>query len=130
MPGTSKSKNRLLLVLSGVLLGLSYPPFGIIGGFCAFFALIPLLMALENTTRLRNAFTRGYLGMFVLTLIATYWVGGWKGEGHVDTFLIIAGLALDFVHPIFLIIPILLYDAMRRRFGRFPALVALPVLWI
>lgn len=113
-----------------MLLGVSYPPFGILGGFCAFFALVPLLIALEDTARLRNAFTRGYLAMFVLTLVATYWVGGWKGEGKVDTFLIIAGVALDFIHPLFLLIPILLYDAMRRRFGRLSALVALPVIWI
>ena len=63
--------------------------------------------------------------MFVWTLIATYWVGGWKGEGQVDPFLIVGGIALDFVHPIFLVIPILLYDATRRRFGRLAALIAL-----
>ncbi|MFI5263396.1 MAG: apolipoprotein N-acyltransferase, partial [Candidatus Kapaibacterium sp.] len=65
-----------------------------------------------------------------LTLIATYWVGGWKGEGSVDPFLMIAGVALDFVHPVFLFIPILLYDLTRRRFGRIAALIALPVYWI
>jgi apolipoprotein N-acyltransferase len=130
MQSISKSKRRLLLIASGTLLAVSYPPFGIIGGFCAFFALIPLLIALEDTVRLRNAFTRGYLGMFVLTMLATYWVGGWKGEGSVDPFLMIAGIALDFVHPIFLIVPILLYDITRRRFGRIPALIALPVYWI
>ncbi len=130
MQSTSKTKTRLLLILSGVLLGVSFPPFGPVGGFCAFFALVPLLIALEDTERLRNAFTRGYLAMFVLTLIATYWVGGWKGEGSVDPFLMIAGFALDFVHPLFLIIPILLYDVTRRRFGRLAALIALPVYWI
>jgi apolipoprotein N-acyltransferase len=130
MQPPSKSKRRLLLILSGVLLGLSYPPFGIIGGFCAFFALVPLLIALEDTMRLRNAFARGYLAMFVLTLAATYWVGGWKGQGEVDPFLMISGIALDFIHPLFLIIPILLYDAMRRKFGRISALVALPIIWI
>jgi len=130
MQSTSKTKTRFLLLLSGILLGLSFPPFGICGGFCAFFALVPLLIALEDTSRLRNAFTRGYLAMFVLTLISTYWVGGWKGEGSVDPFLMIAGLALDFVHPVFLIVPILLYDITRRRFGRVAALIALPVYWI
>src|SRR5438105_331212 len=130
MQPVKKSKKRLLLILSGILLGLSYPPFGILGGFCAFFALVPMLIALEDTERLRNGFTRGYLAMFVWTLIATYWVGGWKGEGQVDPFLIVGGIALDFVHPIFLVVPILLYDATRRRFGRLAALIALPVYWI
>jgi apolipoprotein N-acyltransferase len=130
MQPTSRSKKRLILIISGVLLGVSYPPFGITGGFCAFIALIPLLIALEDTERLRNGFTRGYLAMFVLTLIATYWVGGWKGEGQVDPYLIVAGIALDFVHPIFLVVPILLYDVTGRRFGRLASLIALPVYWI
>ena len=130
MQQSSKAKIRLLLILSGVLLGLSFPPFGLVGGFLAFFALVPLLIALEDTVRLRNAFTRGYLAMFVLTMIATYWVGGWKGEGSVDPFLMIAGVALDFVHPLFLFVPILLYDVTRRRFGRIAALIALPMYWI
>lgn len=130
MQGIYKSKTRVLLILSGILFGISFPPFGLFGGFAAFFALVPLLIALEDTTRLRNAFTRGYLAMFALTLIATYWVGGWKGEGSVDPFLMIAGIALDFIHPLFLIVPILLYDLTRRRFGGIAALIALPVYWI
>lgn len=130
MQQTSKFKTRLLLIGSGLLLGVSFPPFGLIGGFAAFLAIVPLLIALEDTARLRNAFTRGYLAMFVLTMIATYWVGGWKGEGSVDPFLMIGGIALDFVHPLFLVIPILLYDVTRRRFGRLAALIALPVYWI
>ncbi|MEP7235603.1 MAG: apolipoprotein N-acyltransferase [Ignavibacteriota bacterium] len=130
MKSLLRSKWRLLLILSGILLGISFPPFGLVGGFCAFFALVPLLIALEDTSRVREAFSRGYLAMFVLTLIATYWVGGWKGEGSVDPFLMIAGIALDFAHPLFLIIPILLYDITRRKFGNVAALVALPVYWI
>ncbi|MDP4218905.1 MAG: apolipoprotein N-acyltransferase [Bacteroidota bacterium] len=126
----TKLRTRLLLILSGVLFAISFPPFGLLGGFAAFLAIVPLLVALEDTTRLRNAFTRGYLAMFVLTLAATYWVGGWKGEGSVDPFLMVAGIALDFIHPIFLIVPVLLYDVTRRRFGRIAALVALPIYWI
>ncbi|MEI8134809.1 MAG: apolipoprotein N-acyltransferase [bacterium] len=126
----SKLKRRSLLILSGVLLGLSFPPFGLLGGFCAFFALVPLLIALEDTVRLRNAFTRAYLAMFVLTLIATYWVGGSNAGGHVDPFLMIAGITLDFLHPLFLLLPILLYDATRRRFGNLAGLVAFPIIWL
>ncbi len=126
----SKLKTTGLAVLAGVLLGVSFPPFGLIGGFCAFLFLVPLLIALENTTRLRNAFGIGYIMMFVCSLIATYWVGGWKGEGQVDPFLMVGGIALALVHPIFLILPILTYDAIRRRYGRIAALIALPVVWI
>jgi apolipoprotein N-acyltransferase len=68
--------------------------------------------------------------MFFFSLIATYWVGGWKGEGQVDPFLMAAGVALALIHPLIIFVPILLYDVMRRRFGRISALIALPVLWV
>ncbi|HET9136127.1 MAG TPA: apolipoprotein N-acyltransferase [Candidatus Kapabacteria bacterium] len=123
-------RNRFLAILSGLLLVVSFPPFGLIGGFCAFIALVPLLIALENSTRLRDAFGIGYLAMFVCSLGATYWVGGFKGEGSVDPFLMAGGVALAIIHPLFLILPILTYDAMRRRFSRITALIALPVIWI
>ncbi|HYM19706.1 MAG TPA: apolipoprotein N-acyltransferase [Candidatus Kapabacteria bacterium] len=123
-------RTRLLAILSGVLLALAFPPFGVIGGLGAFVALVPLLIALEDTKRLRDAFWTGYLAMFIWSLGATYWVGGWKGEGSVDPFLMAGGVALAVIHPLFLIIPVLVYDAVRRRFGRVIALIGLPIFWI
>lgn len=122
--------NYLLCILSGLLLAVSFPPFGILGGFAAFIGLIPLLIALENTERLWDAAKRGYVATFFWSILATYWVGGWKGEGAVDPFLMISGIALALAHPFFLFIPILIYDTMRRRFGRVAALVMLPIFWI
>ncbi len=127
---TSNTKTRSLALLAGVLFGISFPPFGIVGGFAAFVALVPLLIAIEDTKRLRDAFSTTYLMMFVVTLIATYWVGGWRGEGQVDPFLMVGGVALAMVHPLFLVIPVLVYDAARRRFGRRSALVLLPIVWV
>ena len=127
---TSNIKTRSLALLAGALFGLSFPRFGIVGGFAAFVALVPLLIALEDTKRLRDAFSTTYLMMFVVTLIATYWVGGWKGEGQVDPFLMVGGVALALVHPLFLVIPVLVYDAARRRFGRISALIVLPIVWV
>lgn len=127
---TANRSSYLLCILSGVLLALSFPPFGIIGGFAAFIGLVPLLVALENTDKLWDAAKRGYVAMFFWSIIATYWVGGWKGEGSVDPFLMFSGIALALVHPFFLFIPVLIYDTMRRRFGRIAALAAMPIFWI
>ncbi len=120
----------LFSILSGILLGLSFPPFGLIAGFAAFLGLVPLLIALERSERWFDAAKIGYVGVFVWSLIATYWVGGWKGEGNVDPFLMFAGIALTVAHPLFFMLPILLYDATRRRYGALSALIALPVYWI
>ncbi|MBS1904257.1 MAG: apolipoprotein N-acyltransferase [Bacteroidetes bacterium] len=130
MSQSSRWRTRGLAILAGLLFALAFPPFGLVAGFGAFVALVPMLIALEDTKRLRDAFSIGYLMMFVASLIATYWVGGWRGEGSVDPFLMIGGVALALVHPIFLVVPVLVYDAFRRRFGRIAALVALPVIWI
>ncbi len=123
----SRRNKYLLAILSGVLLGLAFPPTGLAGGLLAFVALVPLLVALENGTRLREAFKTGWVAMFVLGLVSNYWVGGWKSLGEVDPFLMFGGVLLAIVHPFFLVVPWLLYDSVRRRFGRTVALYSLPV---
>jgi apolipoprotein N-acyltransferase len=128
---TLSSRTRYLFsLLSGLLLAVSYPPFGLWGGLAAFIGIIPLLIALENTTRLRDAFNVGYVALFVWSFITTYWIGGWQAEGNVDTFLMVSGIALALIHPLMLSVPVLLYDVARRRYGRFAALLILPVFWV
>ncbi|MFI5201613.1 MAG: apolipoprotein N-acyltransferase [Candidatus Kapaibacterium sp.] len=121
-------RNRYLLaILSGLLLGLAFPPTGLAGGMLAFVALVPLLFALEDGTRLRHAFKIGWVAMFVLGLVSNYWVGGWKSMSEVDPFLMVGGVLLAIVHPFFLVVPWLLYDVVRRRAGRTAALYSLPI---
>jgi apolipoprotein N-acyltransferase len=119
----------LLAAISGVLYGLAFPPTGIVGSLLAFFCLVPLLIAIESGTRLRDTFRRSFLSMLLLGLISNYWVGGWGGIGEVDPFLMMGGIILAIVHPFFLVIPLLLYDVIRRKYGIKPALYALPVIW-
>jgi apolipoprotein N-acyltransferase len=119
-----------LAALSGILYGLAFPSTGIVGGFLAFFCLVPLLIAIESSVRLKDTFKRGFLAMFLLGLISNYWVGGWGGIGNVDPFLMVGGIILALVHPFFLVIPLLLYDVIRRRYGIKPALYAMAVLWV
>ncbi len=123
----SRRNRYLSAILSGLLLGLAFPPTGLAGGMLAFVALVPLLIALEGGRRLREAFWTAWLAMFVLGLISNYWVGGWKSMGEVDSFLMVGGVLLALVHPFFLVVPWLLYDIVRRRFGRTAALYSLPI---
>lgn len=116
-----------LAVLSGLLLGFAFPPTGLAGGFLAFVGAVPLIIALESTTRLRQAFSTSWIAMFVLGLDATYWVGGWKSGSEVDPFLMLGGVLLAIVHPFFLVVPWLLYDAVRRRFSPRAAVYSLPI---
>lgn len=123
----SRRNRYLLAILSGILLGLAFPPTGLAGGLLAFIALVPLLYVLEDGTRLRHAFKIAWVAMFVLGLVSNYWVGGWKSMSEVDPFLMVGGVLLAIVHPFFLVVPWLLYDVVRRRFGRTAALYSLPI---
>ncbi len=123
----SRRNRYLLATLSGALLGLAFPPTGLAGGLFAFVALVPLLFALEDGTRLRQAFWICWIAMFVLGIVANFWVGGWKASGQVDPFLMVGGVLLAVVHPFFLVVPWLLYDVVRRRVGRNAALYSLPI---
>src|ERR1035441_9347686 len=125
----SRRNKYFLAILSGLLLGLAFPPTGLAGGLLAFVALVPLLFALEGGVRLREAFKLCWVAMFVLGLVANYWVGGWKSMSEVDPFLMVGGVLLAVVHPFFLVVPWLLYDGVRRRFGRTAALYSLPILY-
>ena len=123
----SRRNRYLLAILSGVLLGLAFPPTGLEGGWLAFVAFVPLLFALEDGTRFRQAFGVCWVAMFVLGLVANYWVGGWKSMSEVDPFLMVGGVLLAIVHPFFLVVPWLLYDVVRRRVGKTAALYSLPI---
>ena len=116
----------LLAILSGVLLALAFPPMGFSGGMLAFVALVPLLIALNDTKSLGQTFKLSFVSMFILGIVANYWVGGWTLN---DPFMMMGGALLAIVHPFFLIVPFLLYDITRRRFGDRIALYSLPVFY-
>jgi apolipoprotein N-acyltransferase len=123
----SRRYRYLLATLSGLLLGLAFPPTGLAGGLLAFIAIVPLLVALESAASLRKTFYTSFVAMFVLGLVSNYWVGGWKSFSEADPFLMLGGVLLAIVHPFFLVVPFLLYDVVRRRFSRIAALYSLPI---
>ncbi|HWF44192.1 MAG TPA: apolipoprotein N-acyltransferase, partial [Candidatus Kapabacteria bacterium] len=125
----SRRSRYLLAIASGILLGLAFPPTGLAGGILAFVALVPLLIALEGIETLGRTFRITWVAMFLLGLVANYWVGGWKSMSEVDPFLMVGGVLLAVVHPFFLVIPFLLYDMTRRRFGQRAALYSLPIFY-
>lgn len=130
MPPKQSLRTLLPALCGGLLLGLAYPPTGFAFGLLAFVALVPFLVSLESTERLRHAFKRAYYGTFIWNLIVTYWVGGWFADGNVDPFLMVSGIALTFFQPLLLSIPFLLYDVIRRKYGIPSALIMLPVIWV
>ena len=115
-----------LAVLSGALLGFSFPPFRT--GLLACVGLVPLLVAISRRKRFAHALRVSYVAMLVFHVITLNWTGGYV-HGN-DPYMMIAGGVTMIFHPLFYLVPLGLYHAARRWLGETQALVALPFLWV
>lgn len=107
-------KSLVLPVASGLLLGLSFPPFHF--GWLAYVALVPFLFAVSEASDYRQVLKLSYFCFLVFNVIVIYWIGGWTNEA--DPFLMIAGAALVLCHPFFFVVPMLVYHFLRKKLGR------------
>jgi apolipoprotein N-acyltransferase len=120
------NKKILLSIISGILLGLSYPPFPL--GFLAFVALIPLLFIYEDVKSSLEVFKYSVISFFIFSVITLYWVGAFNKAQ--DKYLLITGVALFIVTPIWLYIAIWFFSLVRKEFGRTISLIAFPFIWV
>lgn len=127
-PGQRKQRRKELLfaLISGVLFGISYPPFPL--PFLIFFALIPFFYPLEKRESLAEISRITYFTAFIFTLVTLYWVGSWTKEA--DPFLMISGVLLMFVNPALYLIPTTLYYFTKRSFNKKIALLLFPLYWV
>ncbi len=124
-----KKQNRkevLFAVLSGLLLGLAFPPLPFY--IFIFFALLPYFSALEKRSSLASINRLTYVMAFVYNAITLYWVGSWQPD--TDPFLMIAGVTLLFFNPILFLIPSTLYYWAFKRFNRKAASLMFPLFWV
>ncbi len=121
-----RKKEILLVLLSGILMGISYPPFPV--PYFIFVALIPFLKVINEKETLGEINRFSYLGFFAFTLITLYWVGSWTKEA--DPFLMISGLLLLFVNPGLYLIPTTIYYLCKKSLGKKTALYLFPFLWV
>ncbi|HEX2866685.1 MAG TPA: apolipoprotein N-acyltransferase [Ignavibacteriales bacterium] len=119
---------RMAGLLSGLLMGLSFPPVPFPFTLLIFIGLIPYLSVLEKKEKLIDINRFTYLTFFVFNVITIYWVGSWTSEA--DPFLMIGGFLLLFINTAFFLIPSTLYYFARKTFGKVWALVLLPFFWV
>ncbi len=120
-----RRKQQLLCILSGIITGISFPPFPF--PYLVFFSFIPYLFVLQKRGTLASICRVTYLTTFVFTLLTLYWVGSWTKEA--DSFLMISGVLLMFVNPTLFLIPSTLYYFAQKIFNRRIALFLLPLFW-
>jgi apolipoprotein N-acyltransferase len=115
-----------LLPLSGVMLGLAFPPFTT--GVLAAFAFIPLFIVFEEIQSLGKAFRYSYLTFSIFNLLCLWWVGGFvHGE---DFYMMVAGAVLVLAHPLFMVVPIIAFTFMHKHLGYSIAILSFPFLWV
>jgi apolipoprotein N-acyltransferase len=121
----TRLKNTLLSILSGVLMGLSYPPFKT--WYLIYPSLLIFLYLILSSKQLKQTFGRGYLSLVVCSEITLYWISGWHSN---DTFLKLAGIATVLVHPLFMMLPVIITYGIYKTFNKYTALFAFPLIWV
>ena len=121
-----RRKELLLGLFSGILMGISFPPFHL--PYLMFVGLIPYFFVIEKRNGLAeiNRFT--YFTAFIFNLITLYWVGSWTPD--TDPFLMIAGIALLIFNPLLFLIPSTLYYSAKKYINRKTALWLFPFFWV
>ena len=115
--------NKLILpLLSGLLLGLSYPPFNF--GFFAWIALIPLFYSISKEEKVINKAFFGFLSSFSSNLIILNWMG--LNSGTSALVAIISYLSLSLYLTIFWVAFIISIHFIPKKMELF----LIPISWI
>ncbi|MSP64528.1 MAG: apolipoprotein N-acyltransferase [Ignavibacteria bacterium] len=119
-------KEIILILLSGILFGISFPPFST--NIIPFFALVPYLFLIYNQKSIWKTFRVTYFTFFIASLIALYWTSGLT---HMrDPYLIFAGVALYFWQPAFFTLQSLLFFNIRKKYSTEISLLLFPLVWV
>jgi apolipoprotein N-acyltransferase len=131
MPDTSEKKlsgtSIFFALLSGILLSLSFPKFGL--GFIAWIAFVPLLIALRNVSSLRRALFLGWIAGLTACIGILYWITYVVVYyGHLPLFL---GVAIMLLLACYLSLYAALFAAGLVYLRRWvPLYLVAPVLWV
>ena len=116
------SSGYFLPVLSGILLGISFPSYPVIRfELLAWIALVPLLICLHGDLSFKRYFNRVYSTMLIFCAIALWWVSLATLPG---------GLLTIIAQAFFSTVPLLLFFVLKKYRGYRFALFSLPFLWV
>jgi apolipoprotein N-acyltransferase len=123
-----RRNDRLLLILSGILFGISFVPFPFPFTLLLFVAFVPYFFVAIKKHTLLKVNSASYLTFFVMSLITVFWVGSWQSAA--DPFLMISGVVLVFFLPCVMLINSTLYYLSRKVFKKDLSLYFFPFFWV
>lgn len=115
-------------MLSGIILGISFPPFPFPFTLLIFIGLIPYFIVIKKRTSLASINRATFLFSFFFSITTIYWVGSWSSEA--DPYLMLAGAALLFAYPGVMLIPSTLYYLAKKVFPKFGVIWLFPIFWV
>ena len=124
----SRRKDWLMLILSGVILGISFPPFPFPFTLLIFVGLIPYFVVLKRRTTLASISRATFIFSFFFSIVTIYWVGSWSSQA--DPFLMMGGAALLLAYPCVMLITSTLYYLPKKVFPKLDALWLFPIFWV
>jgi len=114
-----------LAVMSGLFLGFSFPPSPFYS--LAYVAFIPLFYLFAHFNSYSRIAKYSYLFLLVFHILTVYWTGGYTvGK---DIWMMTAGTAVIFVHPMLFLPFILASFFVKKRLGLIPGLIAFALFW-
>lgn len=123
-----RKKERYLLILSGVLFGISFTPFPFPFTLFLFIAFVPYFFVITKRQSLADVNKASYLTFFVMSVTTIYWVGSWQSKA--DPFLMLSGVVLAFFLPCVMLINSSLYYLSRKVFKKDLSLYFFPMFWV
>ena len=120
-------KNLLLALLSGLLLGLSFPPFHL--GFLAWIFLIPLFKIFYENNKFQEKVLSFYLAGFTSYAIITHWVA--LNSGTTVQVAVLSYLAICIFYPLYWLVFMFILDFLQRlKFSENIQLLLIPLIWV
>ena len=120
-------KNLILSLISGLMLGLSFPPFHL--GFLAWIFLIPLFKIFYQPIKLTEKMILFYLAGFVSYAIITHWVA--LNSGTSIQVAVISFLAICIFYSLYWVLfCLILHFFEKRKFLSKIQLILIPFTWV
>jgi len=116
-------------IQAGLFLAVAFPPFPLF--FMAFVGFIPLFFVLknnyDNNTKSYGNTKYIYITFFIYHTISNWWISTLQENS--DIYLFFAGIALDFIHPLFFLFPFALLYLVKRLIGFEKAIWIFPLIF-
>ena len=114
-----------LAAASGIFLGCAFPPSPLYS--LAYVAFIPFFFLFARIESFSKIVLYAYVFLLLFHLVTVYWTGGFVvGK---DIWMMTAGAAVVFIHPVFFLPIVLLAFAVKKRMGLVQGLLAFALFW-